>query len=64
MDKAADYIDNNQERLQYAKALGQGRPIATGGIEVACRHLVKDRMNITGARGACSAQKPFSSYAR
>ena len=26
------------------------RPIATGVIEGACRHLVQDRMGITGAR--------------
>jgi len=25
-------------------------PIATGVIEGACRHLIKDRMDITGAR--------------
>ena len=50
VDKAADYIDNNRERLQYDQALAQGLPIATGVIEGACRHLVKDRMDITGAR--------------
>jgi len=50
VDKAADYIDNNRERLQYDHALEQGLPIATGVIEGACRHLVKDRMDITGAR--------------
>ena len=50
VDKAADYIENNQERLQYDQALEQGLPIATGVIEGACRHLVKDRMDITGAR--------------
>jgi hypothetical protein len=50
VDKAADYIDNNRERLQYDQALEQGLPIATGVIEGACRHLVKDRMDITGAR--------------
>ena len=50
VDKAADYIDNNQARLQYDQALAQGLPIATGVIEGACRHLVKDRMDITGAR--------------
>ena len=27
-----------------------GLPIATGVIEGACRHLVKDRMEITGAK--------------
>jgi len=30
--------------------LAAGLPIATGVIEGACRHLVKDRMDITGAR--------------
>ena len=50
VDKAADYIDNNQLRLRYDLALAQGLPIATGVIEGACRHLVNDRMDITGAR--------------
>ena len=31
-------------------AVTEGWPIATGIIEGACRHLVKDRMDITGAR--------------
>jgi hypothetical protein len=50
VDKAADYLANNRERLQYDRALAHGLPIATGVIEGACRHLVKDRMDITGAR--------------
>jgi hypothetical protein len=50
LDKAADYIDNNRQRLQYDRALANGLPIATGVIEGACRRLVKDRINITGAR--------------
>jgi hypothetical protein len=50
VDKAADYLDKNQSRLRYDHALAQGLPIATGVIEGACRHLVKDRMDITGAR--------------
>lgn len=50
VDTAADYIENNQERLKYNDSLEQGLPIATGVIEGACRHLVKDRMDITGAR--------------
>ena len=40
VDKAANYIYNNQVRLQY----GQTLLIAVGVIEGACRHLVKDRM--------------------
>ena len=50
LDKAADYIENNRRRLRYDRALAQGIPIATGVIEGACQHLVKDRMDITGAR--------------
>lgn len=50
VDKAANYLEKSQQRLRYDKALQQGLPIATGVIEGACRHLVKDRMDITGAR--------------
>ena len=51
VDKAADYIDNNQERLQYNQTLAYELPIATGVIEGACHYLVvEDRMDITGAR--------------
>lgn len=50
IDKCADYLLNNKERLQYGKALGAGFPIASGVIEGACRHLINDRLDITGAR--------------
>ena len=30
--------------------LGVDLPIATGVIEGACRHLIKDRLDVTGAR--------------
>jgi hypothetical protein len=36
--------------LHYDQYLARGYPIATGVIEGACRHLVCDRMDITGAR--------------
>jgi hypothetical protein len=49
-DRAADYLLNKAPYLNYPKALAKGWPIATGVIEGACRHLVKDRMDITGAR--------------
>jgi hypothetical protein len=49
-DEAARYLDNKNGYLDYATALKQGWPIATGIIEGACRHIVKDRMDITGAR--------------
>jgi hypothetical protein len=50
VDKCADYLLKNKPRFDYATALANGWPIATGIIEGACRHLVKDRMDITGAR--------------
>jgi len=49
-DEAARYLDNKRDYLDYATALAKGWPIATGIIEGACRHIVKDRMDITGAR--------------
>lgn len=49
-DRAADYLLNKAPYLDSPKALAKGWPIATGVIEGACRHLVKDRMDITGAR--------------
>jgi hypothetical protein len=50
VDTAANYIQNNKQRLKYDESLEQGLPIATGVIEGACRHIVKDRMDLTGAR--------------
>ncbi len=49
-DRAATYLLNKAPYLNYPAALANGWPIATGVIEGACRHLVKDRMDITGAR--------------
>ena len=49
-DECARYLENKQGYLDYATALVKGWPIATGIIEGACRHIVKDRMDITGAR--------------
>ncbi len=49
-DACATYLINKAPYLDYPTALHNGWPIATGVIEGACRHLVKDRMDITGAR--------------
>jgi hypothetical protein len=49
-DTCATYLTNKHVYLDYPQALQNGWPIATGVIEGACRHLVKDRMDITGAR--------------
>lgn len=49
-DECADYLLRKKAYLDYPTALASGWPIATGVIEGACRHLVQDRMDITGAR--------------
>jgi len=49
-DECANYLSAKKPYLDYHSALAAGWPIATGVIEGACRHLVKDRMDITGAR--------------
>jgi hypothetical protein len=50
VDTCAHYLLEYSPYLQYDRCLSQGLPIATGVIEGACRHLVKDRMDVTGAR--------------
>lgn len=50
LDIAARYLLNHVGMLQYQLYLPAGLPIASGVIEGACRYLVNDRMDITGAR--------------
>jgi len=50
VDSCAKYLHNHSQYLRYDEYLAQGLPIATGVIEGACRYLIKDRMDITGAR--------------
>lgn len=49
-DKCADYLLKYGSYLRYDEYLAAGYPIGTGVIEGACRYLVKDRMDRTGAR--------------
>jgi hypothetical protein len=44
------YLTGHLDRLHYDTALAAGWPIATGAIEGACRHLIGDRLDITGSR--------------
>lgn len=50
VDHAVNYLRKNSMYIHYDRFLAEGLPIATGVIEGACRHLVQDRMGITGAR--------------
>ena len=49
IDKACRYFLNNKDYMRYDQYLDAGLPIASGAVEGACGHLVKDRMEITGA---------------
>jgi hypothetical protein len=44
------YFEKHKERMRYDEYLRKGYPIASGVIEGACRHLVKDRMERSGMR--------------
>jgi hypothetical protein len=48
--KLCDFLESNLHRMRYDQYLLFGYPIATGVIEGACRHIVKDRMERAGMR--------------
>jgi len=50
VDKAARYLLKRKDMMRYDKLLAMGAPIASGIIEGACRHLINDRLDLTGAR--------------
>jgi hypothetical protein len=45
-----NYLAKNASRMRYQEYLQAGYPIATGVIEGACRHIIKDRMEQGGMR--------------
>jgi len=47
---ACRFLENNLHRMKYDEYLKAGYPIATGVIEGACRHVIRDRMERTGMR--------------
>ena len=48
--RVAGYLQRNLPYMDYAQYLKKGWPIGTGVVEGACRHLVKDRMELSGMR--------------
>ncbi len=50
LDIICTYLEKNQARMRYDEYLAAGYPIASGVIEGACRHYVKDRMERAGMR--------------
>jgi len=50
VDRCAKYMLGLAPYMRYGEALRAGLPIATGVIEGACRHLIRRRLGIGGAR--------------
>ena len=48
IDTVCGYFEAHLNRMKYDDDLAAGYPIATGVIEGACRHLLKDRMERSG----------------
>jgi hypothetical protein len=48
LETICGYLEGNAERMAYDRYLAAGYPIASGVIEGACRHVVKDRMERAG----------------
>ena len=50
LEKACGYVERNLERMQYATVRAEQMPIGSGVIEAACKHVIKQRAAISGAR--------------
>jgi hypothetical protein len=50
LQQVANYLRRNRDYMNYAIYLRRGWPIGTGVIEGVCRHVVKDRMELSGMR--------------
>jgi hypothetical protein len=50
LHKTANYFERNLPYMDYQTYLAKGYPIASGAIEGACRHFVKDRFELSGMR--------------
>jgi hypothetical protein len=50
VDRTARYLIKGRRRLNYDQAMRIGAPIGSGVVEGACRHLVRARMECSGAR--------------
>jgi hypothetical protein len=54
---SCNYFETNAQRMRYDEYLQAGYPIASGVIEGACRHVIKDRMEQGGMRWTLEGAK-------
>jgi len=57
--KVITYFKNHRQYMKYDEYLSEGYPIGTGIVESACGHVVKDRMEISGARWGVEGAEPI-----
>jgi len=50
LDEEIHYLERSRHRMDYARYKAAGWPIGSGAIEGGCKHLVKERFGVTGAR--------------
>jgi len=50
LEKKIAYLENARHRMDYARYEKEGWLIGSGAIEGTCKHLVKTRFGVTGAR--------------
>jgi hypothetical protein len=50
LEREIGYLENGRERMDYPRYREQGWLVGSGAVEGTCKHLVKERYNVTGAR--------------
>jgi hypothetical protein len=53
-DKVITYLKNHKQYMKYEVYLSKGSPMGSGVVESACSHVVKNRMEVPGARWGVS----------
>ena len=50
LEREIHYLEAGRERMDYARFRAEDWPIGSGAIEADCKHLVKERFGLSGAR--------------
>lgn len=50
LDREIGYLEHGRERMDYPRYRAEGWLVGSGAVEGTCKHLVKERFNVTGAR--------------